>query len=57
MTAAQVRDYGLALGPAGCGLLMWRYDDAFMAAADNQRAFSDVGANLATRPSKACRRS
>ena len=57
MTATQVRDRGLILGPAGCGLIMWRFDDTFWSRADNQLAFKDVAAKLATVPQKACRRS
>lgn len=57
MTAQQVRDWGQLLGPAGCGLFMWRYDDAFAARVDNQEAFKAVGARMATVPSKSCRRS
>jgi hypothetical protein len=57
MTATQVRDRGLILGPAGCGLILWRYDSDFWGRADNQQAFKDVAANLATVPRKACRRS
>jgi hypothetical protein len=56
MTATQVRDFGLALGPAGCGLFLWRYDDAFWSRTDNQQAFRDVGAAIASVPSKACQR-
>jgi hypothetical protein len=56
MTPEQVRDNGLVLGPAGCGLVMWRYDEKFMANAENQRAFRDVAARLATLPAKPCRR-
>lgn len=54
MTAAQVREFGLVLGPAGCGLLMWRYDDLFVSNSDNRQAFKDVGDNLATLPGKRC---
>jgi hypothetical protein len=56
MTAEQVREWGLILGPAGCGLFMWRYDADFVANAANQRAFADVGAKLSTLPSKTCHR-
>lgn len=56
MRPDQVRDYGLVLGAAGCVLSMWRYDAAYMADADNQRAFKDVASNLATLPRKDCRR-
>ena len=30
MTAAQVEAYGRVLGPAGCALVAWRYDAAYM---------------------------
>jgi hypothetical protein len=56
MTAQQVRDNGLVLGPAGCALVVWKYDDRFMANTENQRAFRDVAARLATLPAKPCRR-
>jgi hypothetical protein len=57
MTATQIRDWGLTLGPHGCAMLMWTYNDAFMAKADNQSAFADIAAALAPLPPKACVRS
>jgi hypothetical protein len=57
MTAEQVRTVGLTLGPAGCGLLMWRYDPGFMSNPENVQAFKDVAARLATLPAKRCSRS
>jgi hypothetical protein len=57
MTPQQIRDFGRALGPAGCGLAMWRYDASFISYTENLRAFRDVAALLATQPGKACRRS
>ncbi|HUR95833.1 MAG TPA: hypothetical protein VMY76_14715 [Gemmatimonadales bacterium] len=57
MTAQQVRDWGTTLGSAGCGLLMWRYDDAFMANAENKQAFTDLAARMAAAPGRSCRRS
>jgi hypothetical protein len=57
MTAEQVRTVGLTLGPAGCGLLMWRYDADFMSKPDNVQAFKDVAARLETLPAKRCSRS
>ncbi len=56
MTAEQVRDWGLVLGPAGCGLTMWRYDPDFMASPENVQAFKDVVTALAKAPAKPCRR-
>ena len=56
MSPDQVRDWGRLLGPAGCALVMWQYDNAFMSQTENQRAFADLAAQLATMPAKACRR-
>ncbi len=55
MTAAQVRQFGSVLGPSGCALAMWRYDDAFIQSPANQLAFRDLAALLATRPARSCR--
>jgi hypothetical protein len=54
MTAEQVREAGRVLGSAGCFLTGFRYDYAFMANAENQQAFWDVIATLATKPSTSC---
>lgn len=56
MTADQVRTWGQAIGPFGCALLMWRYDQAFMANAANQAAFRDVASMLNGKPQRSCRR-
>jgi hypothetical protein len=56
MTADQVREWGQILGPVGCGLFMWRYDDAFVTDPVNQQAFKDVAARMATAPAKTCTR-
>lgn len=56
MHPSQIRDYGNILGVAGCGLLMWRYEDLSMSRVENQEAFKNVAERLATVPAKACRR-
>jgi hypothetical protein len=56
MTAEQVREWGLLLGPVGCGLFMWRYDDAFISDPANQAAFKDIAAKMASMPRKPCTR-
>lgn len=56
MTASQVRNYGLVLGPAGCAMLMWQYDLGYMADPGNQQAFKDVATRLASLPRTQCRR-
>jgi hypothetical protein len=54
MTAEQVREWGIVLGEAGCALMMWRYDDSFMAKPDNNQAFADIANRLATHPRRPC---
>jgi hypothetical protein len=56
MTPSQIREIGLTLGPAGCGLTMWRFDETFIAKLENQRAFGEIGTQLSSLPGKACRR-
>jgi hypothetical protein len=56
MTPTQVRDYGQALGPSGCAMFMWRYDDLFMANSNNQSAFKAVSDLLARQPRTLCTR-
>jgi hypothetical protein len=56
MTADQVERFGLALGPWGCGLLMWRYDESFWERPDNQAAFRAVADSLARVPGRTCTR-
>jgi hypothetical protein len=57
MTPTQLRDFGSALGPRGCGLFMWRYDDAFATNVGNVSAFKDLATLMASATSTACRRS
>jgi hypothetical protein len=56
MTPEQIRTYGRVLGPAGCAMLMWRYDDTFMANSENVLAFKDIAALLANSQRKSCSR-
>jgi hypothetical protein len=56
MTPQQIRVYSDVLGPAGCGLLMWRYEPAYMARADNLQAFKDVRSRMASYPARSCAR-
>ena len=57
MTASQVSSYGKAVGPSGCFMLMWRYDNLFMSKSANVSAFRDVASLLATKSRRSCRRS
>lgn len=54
MTPDQVREAGKVLGPSGCFLTGFRYDEEFMANPENQKALRDVAAMLATRPADRC---
>jgi hypothetical protein len=56
MTPQQLRGYAAVLGGSGCGLLMWRYDTEYMARSENQQAFRDVRAQLASQPARSCGR-
>jgi hypothetical protein len=56
MTADQVKNWGKAIGVAGCAMQMWRYDDAFMSKSANQDAFRSVASLLASTPRRSCRR-
>jgi hypothetical protein len=56
MTATQIRDWGKALGPSGCAMMMWRYDSTAMTRPDNVQAMRDVAAALATARSRTCTR-
>jgi hypothetical protein len=57
MGPQQVRDFGLALVPYGCAMVMWRYDNTFFANTENLQAFRDIAAKAAMLPQRACRRS
>jgi hypothetical protein len=54
MTADQVREAGRVLGSAGCFLTGFQYEAGFMAKPENQSAFRDVAAALASRPAVSC---
>jgi len=56
MTAQQVRDWGLLLGKAGCGLYMWRADDKFIADPAMQQTLKDLAAGLGSAPFRSCSR-
>jgi hypothetical protein len=56
MTAQQLEDFGLVLGPAGCAFTMWQYDAEFFSRTDNQQAFRTLAGRLATAPATGCRR-
>jgi hypothetical protein len=56
MTAMQIRDWGKALGLAGCAMMMWRYDSVAMGREDNAQAMRDVAAALAGVPRRGCAR-
>jgi hypothetical protein len=56
MSATNVLSWGKTLGPAGCGLMMWRFDDAFMSKSANITAFKSLASFMLYTPGKTCRR-
>jgi hypothetical protein len=56
MTAQQIRDFGLILGPAGCAFTMWRFDREFFNDSANKASFADIADSLARVPARVCRR-
>jgi hypothetical protein len=56
MTPDQVRNWGEALTPYGCVMLMWQYDAAYMSNSANQDAFKDIAALAASKPRPSCKR-
>jgi hypothetical protein len=57
MTPEQVREAGRVLGSVGCFLTGFRYDADFVSKPENQAAFRDVIATLATMQTRGCIRS
>ena len=55
MVPDQVRTYGKSLGTAGCFLMMWRYDDAYMSKTANQDAFRDVAQTTNSTSRRSCK--
>ena len=56
MTATQIREWGKTLGPAGCAMLIWKYDSVAMGLEDNRQAMRDVANALAAVPRRPCTR-
>jgi len=56
MTASDIRSYGQVLGPAGCAMFLWKYENTSNYMVNNQAAFSDVASLLKTKPMKSCAR-
>jgi hypothetical protein len=57
MTPTEVRVVGLALGPYGCALNTWRYEQAYFDRPDVQSALRVIAESLATLPRRPCTRS
>jgi hypothetical protein len=56
MTPDQIREWGMVLGPEGCGLFVYHFDDPFTQPA-NLEAFKYLAGKLAKLPARSCRRS
>lgn len=57
ITPADLEDWGLELGRAGCGLLMWKYHSSIWARPLHVAAMASVSADLAAQPQKTWYRS
>jgi hypothetical protein len=57
MTPDQIREWGLTLGPEGCAMSLWRFNEGFMSQPANLQAFEDIARKLAQTPPRTCRRS
>lgn len=55
-TPKQVKDWGLVLGPAGCALIPWRYENELATDPDYEVVFKAVADSLRKFPGKPCRR-
>jgi hypothetical protein len=55
MTPEEIRKFGSVLGPAGCALVMWRYESDYMANPYNQEAFKYLADRLGALPAKSCK--
>jgi hypothetical protein len=56
MTPDQIREFGKALTPYGCYMMLWRYDAAYMSDPANQEAFKELAALAASTPRRSCKR-
>jgi hypothetical protein len=57
MTPAQIKEWGVTLGEASCGMFMWTYEDALFARSAYVEAFQHVADKLASHQVPTCRRS
>jgi hypothetical protein len=56
MTPTQVRDYGRAIGPSGCSLLLWKYDYKFLSVSANLTAIKDLASTMSSIARRSCKR-
>jgi len=56
MSPGQALEWGSALAPAGCLLLMWKFDDDLMKDSDYQATFKSLAAKMAAEPARTCKR-
>jgi hypothetical protein len=56
MSATQLRDWGIKLGSAGCALMMWKYERAYIDRPEIQGSLRDIAGALGRMPRKPCTR-
>ena len=56
MTPDQLRNWGKALTPYGCVMLLWTFDKSYMNKLANQDAFKEIATLAASKPRRSCKR-
>ena len=56
MTSDQLRNWGKALTPYACFMMMWKFDAGYMSKSANLLAFKDIAALAASKPRPSCKR-
>lgn len=56
MTAADLKTWGQSLGPQGCGLVMWRYDQVYMDNAANKTSLTAIRNTMNGAAHRDCKR-
>jgi hypothetical protein len=54
MTPDQINNWGKALLPYGCMMLLWRFDKTYFSKTTNQTAFKALATLAASKPKRAC---
>jgi hypothetical protein len=56
MTASDLKTWGQTLGPQGCGLIMWRYDQPYFDVPANKTSLTAIRNTMNSAPHRECKR-